>query len=669
MKNWSSAKGFSMIEASIALTIGAIFLGSVVSTWYASSKVWNQERVRHEMRLNIEKAMERLKSDLRLTTADGILYYPSTASTKTAISIPRATPNSSTGLLSMSGGSIAWDKTIVYHLYTSGSTTQFCRTVFSYNSNTSTRQAQLDGIAVAGTYSGGATTTLFTVGSASFEITPESPTFDGYLSTGTGRSGKTNFGSLRLSSGTHTIRFRVTGKNTAAPAGAYGIGIDSIMLSPSGGGQQEAEALSFTGSGASPSVEDLTSAFGGSQHVKFPGSAVNQYVEFTVPYDQWLESNFANATHDTTTVTTGADPHVTIMSRETQSLTPAWQAGAQTDAASTGSDGTAGGMTVRSVISGPYITRSGTMMRLKFQAGSNDLRIQKAYFGVRDTSPSDTPNFTSAPTTLYFDNPILPPGSTDDVGSTDFPGAVTDVTITAGNYTWTNWFSVSPSSSNDYLVSMYVASGAGATWTGAVTPQSYRVTGDVANSTDDLSVMAGYSFNADVFCVAEMATWQNSGTITSQIFDTKVTSPSFSQMSWTPTLNGGTIALKMRSSADSTMTGATDWSLLASSLNSPTLLAAGSRYVQFQATLTAASPYTALPELDDVTIAWPGNTALVEVSGYYTKKPTYGTFEVLVDGEELIKGVVVKLTASDTLQGQSFAFSQTIEQEALNTGK
>jgi hypothetical protein len=149
-----------------------------------------------------------------------------------------------------------------------------------------------------------------------------------------------------------------------------------------------------------------------------------------------------------------------------------------------------------------------------------------------------------------------------------------------------------------------------------------------------------------------------------------MTSPNFNQMTWVPTTAGGsTVAMKIRASASSTMSGASDWSLLSSYASSPANLAALSklRYVQFQATLTSASPYTgAFPTLDDVKIDWPGQTAL---SGYYTTRPNYGQFKVLVDGAEPVKALELKLTANGVYRGQTYSFSLNTEQDPLNTGK
>ncbi len=674
-----------MAEVFIALAIGGAFLATVLGAWFFSSKTWQEEKMRSTLRLYTEKAMEKIKEDIRLSDSNNLLYNPSSAASYTAISIPRTTL--SNGLMTFSGGgtsgTIVWNRTVIYHVYTNSGRQELRRTVFpTYNSSASARQTELDNVVTAGdgNSTGGTTAVLFSAGTVTLDIVPRLPTFDGYSSS-TARSSDTTFGSIKLAAGNHTIRFEVTGKN--ASSSGYRMGIDSITLAPSGG-RQEAEELSvYANSGGSASTELMTvysgATWGGNQQVEYSSTAAGNYITFQTYYDQWLESNFSNVTHSNTEVIGTGNPYVTVLSRESQSLTPAWNATTQTGAGSSSTnDATAGGTSVRSIISASAISRSGDMMRFKFVAASDvALVINSAYFGVRSAGSA---NFSSFPQQLYFSNPTVVEGGTDGIGSiaTSGPAAVT---IPNGYHIWSNWVVYSMSSANDFLVSMNVDSGSSASvWTpsppGAL--ESYRVTdaGNLyAGSMTDWTPLPGYdatsSATYSVYGVSQMATWIKTGAVTSQIYDSKITSPAYAQLSWASVLpSSSSISMKARSSSSSSMTGATDWSLIAGFSASPVTLAlSNQQYVQFQATLTAANPYATFPQLDNVLITWPGQTSYVDISGYYTKKSNYGIFKVLVDGVQPSKGLEIKLTTSDTFRGKTYSSYLNSEAKPMNTGK
>ena len=672
-----SKEGFSLLEAMIALGIGAIFLTSVLATWYATTKAWNDEGQLFEVRINIEKAMERIKSDVRLSTDTNILFYPAGSTSYTAISIPRSTPSTSTGLLTMSSGAIVWDKTVIYHVYTpSGQSSELRRTVInSYDSNSTTRQTQLNTVVTGGTYNTGTytTTTLFKADTVSLTIEPPVPTFDGYSSTTT-RSANTSFGSMPLTAGTHTIRFEVTGKNSSSSS--YGIGIDSVTLTPSEGAQ-EAEALLpvYAQYGATAVAEDMSASgttWGGNYQVNFQSAATGNYVTFSTNYDQWLESNFSNLTFSATKVS-GTNPVATLLSREDSNASSGWSASTQTGDGDSSDDTSAAGFSVRTLVQGSYMT-AGTMMRIQFTAASNNsLTIGPAYLGVQGTGPNISGSWV---TQLYFDNAAVIEGGTDGTGATANPGTATvSPQIPAGYHIWSNWFVYTPSTSSNYLVSMYVVSGSATVWTPSPTTgttYNYRVSGNQASSTSDWTSMSGYdgtsSVTQTVYAVANIAVWQSSGTATSQVYDTRMTSPAFNQMAWTGSPTSG-VSMQARSSANADMSSATDWtSATTTSPKSLTTITA-KRYIQWKATLTAASPYTTYPTLDNVKIDWPGATGSVEFSGYYTKKPSYGIFKVLIDGVQPISGLDINVVATRNYRGTPYSYTLTEEQKALNTGK
>lgn len=671
----------------ISMAVGGVFLASVLSAWQFSTKIWKEEIVQSLLRVSIEQSMEKIKEDIHLSDSNNILFYPVSGSPYTAISIPRATP-AANGFLTLSGGNIAWDKTVVYYSFTSSGKTELRRTVYNtYDSNSTNRQTELNTLVTTGAPSGASNATtrvLFKNDTAAFEIVSPNPTFDGYAAS-VSRSPLTSFGSVYMSSGTHQVTFEVMGKNSSSTG--YRLGLDSLALSPSGG-HREGEILTVSSStGQTQNTENMTlysGVWGGNYQKEYQATASGNSITFSVNYDEWIESNFNNMTHSTTE-TTGTNPALALASRETQGLTASWLASTQTLSGSQVDELLGSRQSIRSVINGSFLTKSAHMIRLKFTASqSANLVINDAYFGLRQGSEAlanGTFNFSGVPGQLYFDNAPLAEGSTDPAGAVG-AGLATSITVPAGNYVWTNWFTRTIDASTtvpDFLVSMNVSAGAGAsTWAqtqGTPPVYSYRIadaTGINTAISPWSSGWAGYSTTASVFASVEMAGWLDNGTATSQVYDTKVTNPVYSALSWTPSLPAGAlVTMRIRSSSNADMSGATAWNAALNGTNTPLALGAlsNNRYVQFQAVFQAAPPYLTYPQIDDVKIAWPGNSVLVELLGYYTLKPNYGQFRVLLDGQPTVKGLEIKLTAAQVYRAKTYSCTLNAEEKPRNTGK
>ncbi|MBI4352362.1 MAG: hypothetical protein HY593_00400 [Candidatus Omnitrophica bacterium] len=674
--SFSISAGYVLIEALASLAIGVVLLASVLSAWYFSTKVWKEENIRGHLRYKIEKSMERIKEDIRLSDGSNILFYPQNAAVYEAVSLPRAVPGQN-DFLSFANGTITWNQTVVYHLYTLNGKKELRRTVFdAFNPDTAVRQTQLDFVVVNGEGADGVTTVLFAGDDTGMEIVPQALTFDAYAAA-TERSILTNFGSIQLTPGAHTVRFEITGKN--ASSSGYRLGLDSLSLTPSGG-IREMEVLPIAGSSGQTSLMETmapSGVWGGNHQIEYGSSSAGHFIDFETYYDQWIESNFSNMTHSNTTVA-GSDPRIAISSREDQGASPSWQASAQTLSGTTTNETLIGEKSVRSVIAGASITKSANMIRIKFMSGTNaGLTVYSAFFGRRQGGTSD---FDEAPIQLFFDNPPVLEGAPDPPGAMN-PGTTPNAAIPAGYHAWSNWFEYVIDTANpvpDYLVSMHTADGSTAlTWTPNPLPDpapihSYRVNGNAATSSN-WPIAAGYETNSSVFAIAQMGTWIANGTTTSQVVDTQMTAPVYGELSWNALLPaGGTVTLKVRSANNPDMSDALDWSGVTSFSSSPASLAGLSnlRYVQFQAALAqGAPPYTSLPELDNVKISWPGKATLVELKGYFTKRPDYGIFKVLVDGKAPAKALELKLSVADVYREKTFSSSSKGEVKPRNTGK
>lgn len=680
----SNQKGFTMVEALFSLAMTVLFLGSVFSVWYFTGRTWGEERVKSELKFQLETTMERVKKEIRLSDGNKMFFYPVTAGTYTAISFPQAIPDSN-GFLSLSGGSIAWNKTVVYHVYDYGGTgpTELRKTVFNYNSalTNAQRQAQLnqvvqDGNGANATDGATSTTETLFVNLVDLDIKPGVVQFDGYSAT-TERSESFSLGSISLAAGNHTIRFNVIGKNSSSSG--YSIGIDSLSFSPSGAVREAENMLPPTASsGDSATAENMTSygtQWTGNYQLLYSADAVGDFVTLTTYYDMWQESNFTGSVLDKTSIT-GTNPQITLSTREDQGLSSAWSASNQTGVTPVDGSTNLSGTSVRTVIEGTQINSSTTMIRIKFMASSiatADFKISEAYFGLRSGSTSSMTTLNQ----LHFSNPTVAPGGTDGVGVVGSGPDVID--IPPGHYVWSNWFEYSIDASNpvpDHIISYSVTAsgGGGGSVTEWIAPagsnnQSYLVNGQKANQADWSGETVTDSLT--IYSSAEIASWVSAGTVQSAIYDTKLSAPAYSQATWTAVTPAGTsILLKFRTSSDPQMAGATAWSALTGSSTSPMNLSglAQSRYIQFQATLSTSSPYTSYPTLDDVTVTWPGVTSLVEVSGFFTKRPNNGIFTVLIDGVPPIKSLEIRLEVFDSFRGKTFSQVLNTEATPRNTG-
>ena len=211
----------------------------------------------------------------------------------------------------------------------------------------------------------------------------------------------------------------------------------------------------------------------------------------------------------------------------------------------------------------------------------------------------------------------------------------------------------------------------------------------------------------NVYVTVNIDTWDITGNVTSQVFDTTISSPAYNQIKWAEGGTGNTVvSLKARTSANNDMSGATAWDSLSAYTTSGAALSIGSgRYVQFQSELSttpfwevsgsqktyqdyiadqtalsawqfpsslAGDPYTTQLDstwVDDVEIDWPGQERICAVSGYVAKKNSYGRAEVTIDGAALLKVLSIYISTTKETRDKVISAENTIEVEPRNTGK
>lgn len=718
-----NTKGMTITEVIISVLITAIVVTIVWGAWYFVYRAWKIEHIRTNLRVNLEIGLEKIREDLRLSSATFMNYYPSGNGPYSAIGFPMADRNASGFYTIDASYKTIWDKTVVYHIYdntASGGAMELRRTVFEPRNNNLTsaqRQSQLetvisdgDGSAACGGGERSTTETLFK-NLVSLSLSPQAEEFDGYSATKK-RSDPFEFGSISLASGEHDISFIITGKNPSSSG--YKMGIDSFSIAPSGC-QREAEVyLPPQASSGQTASKTYESGWGGDNFASYASSAVGDYITFRAYYDMWVESNFENSTRDNV-IRTGNDLYVQLPTFDDGEQI-IWQAELEAGDVSgdspetdfndgTGNPVSLGGYTFRTIVSSANIDENVDLIRASFSAHST-LYITEVHIDERDSSTNNqnavNPKTSSSHVQLYFTTPS---------------GNVTPGIAIAAETTYTsNWAVFDFDKTKTYFITFHVSSGGGSYWPGVTSTDinSYVVNGNYAatstwpvptmHMTEPLPDDADECYSSpSVYVSAQIEGYLKEGTIISNIYDTTLADPVYNQIAWSESEPSGTsIEFKARSSDNENMSGATAWDSIASTSTNPSNLSIGTgRYVQFWAKLSANPHWTCIdhsvtsvtdanykagtitcptcgkyliptivcPYLDNVKIDWPGETHICDISAVMTQNSDYGLVKVTVDGNDLIKGMQFNLTVYEDFLGVRYEESLTSETEPKNTGK
>jgi hypothetical protein len=336
--------------------------------------------------------------------------------------------------------------------------------------------------------------------------------------------------------------------------------------------------------------------------------------------------------------------------------------------------------TCRIILSNRYLQYNGMMVRVKFRAlDSEQLKIQSAYIVQQSGETGDDP----------YD------GSTQmQYTHITFDGGQDSVTIPANTTEWSDWIQMrdtaGPSNplpldkANSYLITFYVPDSTNVVyWEDpniSDDPMSYLRSGAVSGEVNWPAELSG---ERRIYAAEEVeVTYMNNGNFTSQIFDTGIENPAFTTMQYNAIANtDASLTLKVRSDDNKANLEADgDWISISgiTLAGSPADISAisGGRYVQFRAEFTSIAGGTTTDDYDqscilkDVSIYWPGNTTMVDIGGYFTKKSDYGTFTVEVDGQKLTKGFEINLTIDEDIStGATVNRSIATEVEPRNTSK
>lgn len=650
--------GFTLVEIVVASSLLVIALSMAFGGFIYVLRAARESNEQDVLDVQVQKAMERLKYDLRLSSLTEMVYYPAGAGPYTAISLPLARDDDGDGLVETNNlGRIDWDLTRVYHVHI-GSPDQLRMTTFDPRDNSLTdteRQAQINAVVSTGggggTYNGtNATTTTIFENLVDWDITPDSAIYDGYNST-PARDDNVRLGSAIISNGTHTVTFTLVDKNTNSTG--YKVGVDRLVMSPSQMPREAEDQLPVQSeSGASATKDYMASgSWSANYHLSFPASATGHSFTLVMDSDRWEDRNFRGTGYQSEDTTVVFDSSVAPSDYlvKLEGFKTNWYASEQSwNSTGTGVGGNAlTGAVVRVLVKGKdmptggFLDEDGNRASLYFKPSDlGNFGIDAMYIAECASSVTASPNaLVGSQIQLVFAD-----GSWSK-------------TLLAGTDDWSYWTRVTDpvlfniDREKSYLVTYKVSATDGNPWawqdTSTNLPHSYAIpNGTLADVADaDWSAKPYFSTNIVIGLQYLWVSYPTNGTYISEIFDTKVDAPEYSAITWSEYIPaaGGDIKIKVRSGANSDLSDAADWSVIGA-ISSPGAINPGdNRYVQYMAILEPPADRLDTPKLQDVTITWDSEALVSDIGGAFTKGPDYGVFEISIDGATLKKGLLVDL--------------------------
>ena len=444
-------------------------------------------------------------------------------------------------------------------------------------------------------------------------------------------------------------------------------------------------------SGPKPDYDLLEDgSWSGNYQLLFPAKHLGEFFSLTAMNDQWRETHFSDseATLEGTQVIydESMNPMDFVLTLEGSDCT--WDAEAQTgDSCDTNSLITPlNGFAVRALLRGEemedggYLESSGAKCKVQFVACDpikgfgKKFEINNAY--IMQCASSNTPT---------------PDAKLDTITKLTF-GGKDKVVIDAGKSVLSDWATFPIDKAQSYLVSYLVIGGAFTNnrgcpwmWDESVAPSNGSCYLWVASDTpqDAETKRAAWSdqLGTKVFLTnkifgigAVFVSYVPSGTFESQVFDTRLSAPTYTTLRWNVVKpSGTTVELKARTGNLSDCSDAPEWSAV-HELTAPGAINPGmGRYVQFLATLEADSTRFLSPALKDVTISWVGETCITDIGGTFTTGPDYGVFEVKVNDRPLLSALGIDLTISKNVRSyrgnRTVTSSLTTDVRPRNTGK
>jgi hypothetical protein len=656
MKHLKS-QGFTLVEVTASSTILVMALALAVGGYMFTLSNVNDGDTQNDLDIDVQIAMESLKKDLRLSSLDTIFYYPAGSGPYQAISFPVAYDSDGDGILERDDdGKILWDETVIYHVRPT-TPHQLVKTVFSPRDNTLTdaqRQAQLNDVVKDGTgddtFNGlhSSSDVLF-ANLLEWEINPKAGRFDAYADVMS--RDRAQLGYILLDPGEHKIAFKVIGRNAASKG--FNIGLDQLTVSGSASYREaEAQLPPAAQSGAVARNQYMPAgSWKGKHQLLFPATSIGNSFTLLMENDRWEETNFSGLNYKADDTIVRFDEKATGLSDYVVQLDgkdDTWKATEQTGSESVDSPlGVMQNWVVRVLQKGSELADNGNWFaynsrqcRLKFDAAkTGNFRVTNVFIGESSSSTNATFDFNTAMVV-----PVM------------FGGNIGSPIVGPGGQIVSDWTDFEIDKDKNYLVSYRIANSADrchpAIWQDTRGNESMTclvvTNGSVATAKDktwsDRAGIDPVEVDGIIGLASIEASYPESGTYDSQIFDTHMEAPQYKDIDWNAELPYGTkLAFKVRTGDKEDLSDAPAWDTVGAFTTPRALSVAYKRYVQFQAIMVSSPDGHLTPKLKDVTIDWEGEQQLVDIGGIFTKGPDYGIFEISIDGQPLRSALIVDL--------------------------
>ena len=660
------------------MTVGVltIVMAAAMSGWIYTLFGERHNAVQNELDMDVRIAMEYLKRDLRLSSMDHVVFYPSGPGPYTGITFPKARDDDDDGLIEMDGdGKIIWDETIVYHVWNS-SPNQLRVTTFDPRDNSLTdaqRYQQLvdvvdDGTGESTFNAASESTRALFENLFEWEIHGKGAQFDGYNAT-VERELDHVLGSVLLDSGPHSFKFAVVDKNGSSSG--YGLELDTVVVSPSAS-QREAEAQTVSAEvGGSSSQEYMDGgSWSGNYQLDFAASGVGSHITLSMENDLWEETNFrgAGALHGKTLTEFSwavwpADFVVRLDGNDTF-WDPWEQSGATNDAwrYEAADIDEWRGTAVRMIIKGESIEISGGRPEFWVDSGWVDVTNSIEYgFGIVAAYLAEAAPYEGGYTPNAVSNGVKMVFGYWDPSTSAWSCCSDSVTLGAVSDIWGAWATPDPDEpfgvdkDKSYVLTFLLANApklgnparlrnpaAGAVES-YVLPAAMNPN-DIDARDPDWSAKGAVASDTIIGALWTWAPYAEVGQFASQVFDTHMTSPTYDSIHWSSEKPVGTkLSFKVRSASNEDMSDAPAWSNMTAKTTPSPITIGSKQYVQWMAILEPNEDGWSTPLVKDVTIDWAGPTRITDIAATFTKGPDKGIYELTVDGKPLVKGVTVNI--------------------------